>query len=126
MCSHSFVIGTVVSNESYTFSATDRSKVTAGKKPEKAAEFPVFLSLDERLQGSEPEKFEVPVVANQTLAEFEDNVLRLHAINLSNYALVLMGRDVKDDHAFLSDLGFVPECTIHAGCYFPFFHLDTG
>jgi hypothetical protein len=40
-----------------------------------------------------------------------------HSVNLSNYALILMGRDLKDDNAFLSDLGFVPGCTVHAGKY---------
>jgi hypothetical protein len=81
-----------------------------------------LLSIDERLQGTKPKTLKVPVVANQTLAEFEDDVLNGHMINLSNYALILMGHEVKDDHAFLGDLGFVPECTIYAGIDIASFH----
>jgi len=75
------------------------------------------LSIDERVQGGKPKKFRVPAKDDQTLAEFEEDVLSRHTINLSNYALILMGRELKDDYASLSDLGFVSGCTIHAGIH---------
>lgn len=89
--------------------------ITAGKKPERAKEFSVTLSIDERVQGAEPMRFAVPVTDNWTLDEFEEKVLNTHAVDLSNYALILMGLELKDDHASLSGLGFVPACTVHAG-----------
>jgi hypothetical protein len=75
------------------------------------------LSIDERQRDGKPRAFKVSVRDDQTLPEFEEGVMNRHSVNLSNYALILMGRDLKDDNAFLSDLGFVPGCTVHAGKY---------
>ena len=91
------------SNKSHISLAIDRSEITAGKKPARA--FNLTVSIDERAQDVQPKKFEVNVVADQTLAEFEEDVLNRYTIDLSNYALILMGNEVKDDHALLVDLG---------------------
>jgi hypothetical protein len=65
---------------------------------------------------AKPKIFEVTVVADQMLAEFEEDVLNRYTVDLSNYALILTGEEVKDDHALLCDLGFFPGSTIHEPC----------
>lgn len=52
---------------------------------------------------------------HQTLAEFEVDVAQKLSINLTNYTLILDGREMKADTFTLEDLGFVSGCTLHAG-----------
>ena len=55
------------------------------------------------------------MVPHQTLAEFEVDVAQKLSINLTNYTLILDGREMKADTFTLEDLGFVSGCTLHAG-----------
>lgn len=106
-----------------TFSAllaTDRSTVRAGKRPANT-KFGILLSIDERKHDAEDHlKFlAFEVFQSQTLAEFEDEVQARLTINLSNYTLILKGREMKEDGATLENLGFTPGSTLHAGNIFP-------
>jgi hypothetical protein len=78
------------------------------------SEFGVLLSIDDRLQEEKRNIFGVAVKSDQTLGQFREEVLDKHAIRLSDYTLILIGRELKDDQRTLGDLGFTSGCTIHA------------
>jgi hypothetical protein len=61
----------------------------------------------------------VAVKSDQTLASFKEEVLEKYGFGLSDYTLILIGRELKDDTKTLGDLGFIPGCTVHAGKLFP-------
>lgn len=105
-------------------SALDRKEIAAGKRPAGAPEFTVTVFIDERHNGKANKSVEIAVMGHQTLAEFEDAVLQHHFVNLPDYALILGGHELKEDEARLEDLGVVPRCTIHAGLYWCFHHVD--
>jgi hypothetical protein len=59
----------------------------------------------------------VAIKSDQTLASFKEDVFHKYGLQLSDYTLILIGRELKDDDKILGDLGFIPGCTIHAGKY---------
>lgn len=79
------------------------------------SEFGVLLSVDERLERDQKNLLGVAVKSTQTLAEFKQQVLEKHHIVLSDYTLILIGRELKDDQKTLEALGLISGCTIHAG-----------
>lgn len=79
------------------------------------SEFGVLLSVDERLEKNQKNLLGVAVKATQTLAEFKTQVLEKHGIVLSDYTLILIGRELKDDRKTLEALGLISGCTVHAG-----------
>ena len=97
------------------FPASERTEIKAGKQP--ANSFSILLSIDERKNEVLKPKDFLPfaVLPYQTLAEFEIDVARKLSINLTNYTLILDGREMKADTFTLEDLGFVSGCTLHAG-----------
>jgi len=40
-----------------------------------------------------------------------------HGLLLTDFTLILIGRELKDDEKTLEELGFIPGCTVHAGKY---------
>ncbi|KAF7986046.1 hypothetical protein HWV62_41414 [Athelia sp. TMB] len=94
----------------------DREAIAAGKRPVRAADFDVRVSIDER--GNKDRKanrtFAMHVSGSQTLAEFEDAALCLHMVHLADYALILDGVELKHDEATLDALNVRPGCTIYA------------
>lgn len=83
--------------------------------PNRPSEFGVLLSVDERLEENRKNLLGVAVRSNQTLAEFKTQVLEKHGIDLSEYTLILIGRELKDDQKALDALGMISGCTVHAG-----------
>jgi len=82
--------------------------------PSGPSEFGILLSIDERLDDDRKNLLGVAVKSDQTLGEFKEEVLDKHAILLSDYTLILIGRELKDDQRTLGDLGFTSGCTVHA------------
>lgn len=95
---------------------SDRSEIKAGKQPATNG-FTMLLSIDERKNEVLKPKDFLPfvVMPQQTLAEFEADVAQKLSKNLTNYTLILDGREMKADTFTLEDLGFVSGCTLHAG-----------
>jgi len=60
----------------------------------------------------------VAVKPDQKLASFKEEVLNKHSLLLTDYTLILIGRELVDDEKTLGDLGFTPGCTVHAGKYY--------
>ena len=94
--------------------ASDQTEIKARKQTNS---FSILLSIDERKNEILKPKDFLPfvVMPHQTLAEFEADVAQNLSINLTNYTLILDGREMKADTFSLEDLGFVSGCTLHAG-----------
>ena len=75
----------------------------------------MLLSVDERLEKNKKNLLGVAVRSDQTLAEFKAQVLEKHGIYLSDYTLILIGRELKDNQKTLDALGMISGCTVHAG-----------
>lgn len=75
----------------------------------------ILLSIDERMEGASGKRMGVAVKLDQTLGSFKQHLLDKHGILCSDYTLILIGRELKDDNMALGDLGFIPGCTVHAG-----------
>ena len=97
--------------------ALDREAIAAGKRPARAVDFDVRVSVDERgnKDGKANQTFTMHASGSQTLAEFEDAVLCMHMVHLADYALILDGIELKHDEATLDTLDVRPGCTIYAG-----------
>ena len=80
--------------------------------------FGVLLSVDDRLELTTKDMLGVAIKSDQTLASFREDILNRYGVNLSDYTLILIGRELKDDEKTLGELGFIPGCTVHAGKYF--------
>jgi len=78
------------------------------------SEFGILLSIDDRLDDNRNIIFGVAIKSDQTLGEFKEGVLDKYAICLSDYTLILIGRELEDDRKTLGDLGFTSGCTVHA------------
>jgi len=76
--------------------------------------FGVLLSIDDRLEDTEKNLMGVAVKSDQTLGLFKEDILNKHCVLLTDYTLILIGRELKDDGKTLGDLGFIPGCTVHA------------
>lgn len=83
--------------------------------PSRASEFGVLLSIDDRLDDDRKDFMGVAVRSDQTLGQFKEEVLNKYAVLLSDYTLILIGRELLDDQKTLGDSGFTSGCTIHAG-----------
>jgi Ubiquitin family len=79
--------------------------------------FGVLLSVDDRLELTTTDMLGVAIKSDQTLASFKEDVFHKYGLQLSDYTLILIGRELKDDDKILGDLGFIPGCTVHAGKY---------
>jgi len=60
-------------------------------------------------------KLDVEAKLQQTLNEFREAVLLQHNISITDDVLILVGKEVIGDEIPIWDLGFVPDCTVHAG-----------
>lgn len=88
---------------------------STAETPSGPSEFGILLSIDDRLDDNRKNFFGVAVRSDQTLGKFKEEVLERHATLLSDYTLILIGRELKDDQKTLGDLGFISGCTVHAG-----------
>lgn len=60
-------------------------------------------------------KLDVEVKLQQTLNDFREEVKVQHNVSIDDHVLILVGKELKGDDLPIWDLGFVPDCTIHAG-----------
>jgi len=90
------------------------------------SEFSVLVSIDERLEAGDKILLGVAVKSDQTLADFKGVVLDKHSVVLSDYTLILISRELKDDQKTLEDLGFISGCTIHAVANIQFCVMTPG
>ena len=60
-------------------------------------------------------KLDVEAKLQQTLNEFREAVLLQHDVSIADDVLMLVGKEVVGDEIPIWDLGFVPDCTVHAG-----------
>jgi hypothetical protein len=60
-------------------------------------------------------KLDVEAKLQQTLTEFKEAVRLQHSVSIDNDVLILVGKEVVGDDMPLWDLGFVSNCTVHAG-----------
>ena len=60
-------------------------------------------------------KLDVEAKLQQTLNEFREAVLLQHDVSIADDVLMLVGKEVVGDEIPIWDLGFAPDCTIHAG-----------
>ena len=60
-------------------------------------------------------KLDVEAKLQQTLNDFREAVLLQHNVSIADDVLMLVGKEVVGDEMPIWDLGFAPDCTIHAG-----------
>ena len=108
------------------FNHIDMGRGSSPSSPNRPSEFGVLLSVDERLEENRKNLLGVAVRSNQTLAEFKTQVLEKHGIDLSEYTLILIGRELKDDQKTLDALGMISGCTVHAGEVHPQTFVTIG
>jgi hypothetical protein len=69
---------------------------------------PVQVMLDDH------RRLNVEAKLYQTLNDFREAVMLQHNVSVTDKVLILMGKEVIGDEIPIWDLGFVPNCTIHA------------
>jgi len=99
--------------------ATDCTDFYAGsasirEDPSGPSAFGILVSVDDRLEFTTEKHICVAVKSNQTLASFKEDLLTHHGLLLTDFTLILIGRELKDDEKTLEELGFIPGCTVHA------------
>lgn len=60
-------------------------------------------------------KLMVDAMLQQSLRDFREAVQTQHAVSISEDILILMDQEVSGEDIPIWDLGFVPDCVIHAG-----------
>jgi hypothetical protein len=70
--------------------------------------FNVQVTLDDH------RSLNVEAKLHQTLNDFREAVMLQHNVSVADNVLILVGKEVVGDEMPIWDLGFVPDCTIHA------------